>query len=266
MVKQRVSRARPASLRTPRVTVSSAAAKSSGAKSSTAKSSGAGKRTLDDVGEQRIYHVTHVNNLAAILTTGGLLADASEAWGRPAVDISSGDTRDIRRSLLVSGDGSPTVASFVPFFLSPNASVWESVRSHATDPRLVLNAHGSDAYDFVILVSTVKKVTEWQAVDEDSRPVAVADGDAAAAPTRFGAIPESSERMLRNLRANPDSEAILDAEYLVGEKFPLELLSLVGVANDKVREVVKGILKSATHRPKVVVYPPWFQPAEETAL
>jgi hypothetical protein len=92
----------------------------------------------------------------------------------------------------------------------------------------------------------------------------VTDGDAAHVLTRFGATLDAAERMLRRLRADEDS--ILHAEYLVRESVPFELVTLVGVANDKARDVVKGILHGSGHRPKVSVYPPWFQPVDDSAL
>ena len=309
-VSKRASRAReasaPTALRSPRAaqpTKSARAGKTATVPRASAKKAG-------DVGEQRIYHVTHISNLAGVLSSGALLADASRAWeGRPAVDISAAETRESRRSILVSGQGSLSVAKYVPFFLSPDATVWDSIRAHTDDPRLALDAHGAAPFDFVILVSTVKKAIDAQAAaatdaaepaaadsaaaDSAAADSAVAesavaesgaaesaseapvgplvagvvatDGDAAGVLTRFGATRDDAEGVLRRLRADPDSPAILDAEFLVAEAFPFELVTLIGVANDRVRDAVKPILAASSHRPKVAVYPPWFQPAEESA-
>ncbi|HYI34497.1 MAG TPA: DarT ssDNA thymidine ADP-ribosyltransferase family protein [Glaciibacter sp.] len=217
------------------------------------------------VGEQRIYHVTHINNLAQVLSSGCLLADASDAWDqRPAIDISAAPTREARREALVAGEGSSAAANYVPFFLSPDSEVWNSIRSQDADPRLSKDAYDADAYDFVILVSTVGRARDHAGEDAAAR-IAVSDGDASAASTRFATTPEASERMLQRLRADQDSTAILAAEFLVADQFPFELVSLIGVANDKVRVAVKGILAASDFRPKVAVYPPWFQPAEQPA-
>ncbi|KFF59652.1 hypothetical protein JF66_09965 [Cryobacterium sp. MLB-32] len=221
------------------------------------------------MGEQRIYHVTHISNLAAILASGGLLADASDALvTRPSVDISAAAVREARRAAALPGEDGLVIADCVPFFLSPNASVWDAIRARSGDPRLVLNAHGSDAYDFVIFVSTVKRVVDAHAPSNDEFPaaVAVADDDAADASTRVVSTSEGVERMLVRLRSDPDSDALLHAELLVQEAFPLELVTLLGVANDRVRDAVREILQASTYRPKVAVYPPWFQASEEVAL
>jgi hypothetical protein len=277
------SSAKPASLRTAPAGASPQASLARPRPSTRAKSSKGPKSAPDNVGEQRIYHLTHITNLAGILNSGCLLADASDAWAaRPAVDISSAPNREARRAALVSGTDGRAVAGFVPFFLSPNATLWDSIITSTDDPRLSRDAQRSEVFDFVILVSTVRKVIDAQAgagATGAGAPglgaqalgtltlgiVAVADGDAAGTLTRFGATPESSERVLRRLRAEKDALAILESELLVEEAFPFELVTLVGVANDKVRDVVRGILASSGHRPKVAVYPPWFH-ASETVL
>src|SRR5687768_302287 len=57
------------------------------------------KQKAVDVGELRIYHVTHVSNLPGILATGALLADTSDEWiERPVVDISRPELREARRA------------------------------------------------------------------------------------------------------------------------------------------------------------------------
>ncbi|TFD58904.1 DUF4433 domain-containing protein [Cryobacterium suzukii] len=238
--------------------------------------------STDNVDEQRVYHLTHISNLSAILQDGRLLANDA-LTERPAVDISAPATRDLRRVAHVSGDGR-SVAEYVPFFLSPNATVWESVRAEAVDPRLALDAHGSEAFDFVMLVTTVKKINEGiaaraaaeivsteaqaetaQNADLAEEPVpfvpgvvAVTNGDAAGALTRFGATPATAERMLQTLRAEADGAMILEAELLVPDAVPMDLITLIGVCNDNVRETVRGILKASSYKPKVAVYPPWF--------
>jgi hypothetical protein len=231
------------------------------------------KASTDNVDEQRVYHLTHISNLAAILRDGCLFAHAALTT-RPAVDISAPATRESRRDAIVAGT-ERSVAEYVPFFLSPNATVWESIRAESADPRLALDAHGSEAFDFVMLVSTVKKINDGLAATatdasatDDETPlvpslVAVTNGDAAGTLTRFGATPATAERMLQTLRAEVDGEMILEAELLVPDAVPIELVTLIGVCNDNVRETVRGILKSSAFKPKVAVYPPWFHTSSD---
>lgn len=248
---------------TPRTPVTRRAAGAPAKGTSTASSRAAEAARTKDIGEQRIYHVTHINNLPLILEAGRLLADASDDWKtRPDVDISSSDNRASRRRIPVAGRRELTVAHYVPFFLSPNAFVWESIRSQHADPRLSTEACGASAYDFVILVTTVKQVAGSETDDADTPTIVATDGDAVAALTRFGAARETSARMLRTMLTDDESDATLRAELLVHQAVPFDQVSLIGVANDKVRQSVKTILGKAPHRPKVAVYPPWFQAGE----
>lgn len=226
----------------------------------TRRAASAASKTVENVGDQRIYHLTHVRNLADILASGALLADTSSEWTtRPTVDISAQTTRESRRATTVSGLGSPHVADFVPFFLVPNATIWEDIRAETPDHRLSPDARSSSPADFVLLVSTVKQAADHTGADGG---IVVTDGDAAHVLTRFAASTESSERMLRKLRADDNAETIVEAELLVKDALPVETITLIGVANDRAREDVRRILKSSEHSPKVAVYPPWFQRPE----
>jgi hypothetical protein len=209
-----------------------------------------------NVNEQRIHHVTHISNLDGILTSSGLVADASDARSaRPTVDISSESNREARRSTFVAGVGSPNIANYVPFYLSPNASLWEAQRAGSTDPRLSPTTRGLPASEFVLLVSTVSKVAEASRGDDT---IIVADGDAVDPRTRFATSKEAYDRMLRRVLSDQESSAMLRAEFLAKDTVPFETITLIGVANDKARDAVKAILGSSDYRPRVAVHPPWF--------
>jgi hypothetical protein len=213
------------------------------------------------ISEQRIHHLTHIDNLAGILADG-LHADSSTTWGsRPEVDISSADTREARRVAVVAGSvQGATVADYVPFFLSPNAALWEGIRARTPDPRISATARRLPAAEFVLLVSTIEQVSMSQQTSDgvSDGSIVVADGDAADPRTRFAVTSDDSERMLRRLLGMDDSGALQRAEFLVHGSVPFELITLVGVANDKARSAVRAILGSSGHGPRLAVHPPWF--------
>ena len=47
------------------------------------------------------------------------------------------------------------------------------------------------------------------------------------------------------------------AEFLVEQSFPWELIEHIGVIDEKIAERVASLLREASHRPKVVVAPQW---------
>ncbi len=224
------------------------------------------KKPSINVGEQRIYHVTHSSNLAAILASGALHADASDAWdSRPAVDISSEHNRAARRATVIDGSSGVRVADYVPFFLSPDASLWSTIRAGDDDHRLSPDIRGIAASEFVVLVTTVTSVAGARSTDAGpgSVPIVVADGDAADSGTRCTTARDAYERMLRQLITNEDVDAVRHAELLVKDTVPFSAISLIGVINERTRDTVKTILASSEFSPRVAVHPPWFAaPAE----
>lgn len=209
--------------------------------------------TVVNVSGHRIYHITHISNLAGIVQNGFLAADAAESVAaQPAVDISSAETREARRAAQVTGvvDGDDTVANYVPFFITPDAALWLDMRADAADPRLAAHTRSRAASEFLVLVSTVEKAEPTKTV--------IARGDAADPSTELDTTPAARTRELRKMI--DDEAALAEAELLVREQFPFEAITLIGVANEKVRDEVRGILRSKG--PKVAVYPPWFQQPE----
>jgi hypothetical protein len=204
----------------------------------------------DTLLEQRIYHLTHLSNLAGIITEGAILAGAV-----PELDLSPTQLR-AERSDIPIGTSGLQLPDFVPFFLSPDASLWQSVRAGRDHPRVSAAARGAEPLDFVFLVSTVRHVATTDP------GFVLADGNVEGQSTRFAATRDDAERMLYRLRADSDDTAVAGAELLVPGRLPLESVTLIGVANDKVRQSVRDLLAGSSFTPKISVYPPWFQQSE----
>ncbi|MCU1419470.1 MAG: hypothetical protein JWP90_2446 [Mycetocola sp.] len=209
-----------------------------------------------EAAELRLYHVTHISNLPEILSTGSLLADAAT----PVIDISSAENREARKSVFVAGQQDSPVSAFVPFFLSPDAALWRSIRSGKSDARLASDVSGLSVNDFVVLVTTIGAVS-LEGVGALAN-VVVADGDAAGSLTPFAANSASAVRMLRKLRSDEEYDALLEAEVLVADSVPVDKIALIGVANITVREKVKRMLAPTAYETKVAAYTPWFEAVE----
>lgn len=202
---------------------------------------------------QRMFHVTHVSNLPLILESGRLLPPSEAA---PALRLASDLAMELRGSAPVPGDGGidddgieRTVADCVAFSLTPQATWWLEVQEGAAGPTWSPAARTVSPTDFVVLGVDIAAV---------SNSVVVTDGDAAAPATRLGVGPDGRQRMLARAAATP--EALQVAEALVPGSVSLSLVALVAVANDRRRDEVRELLKSAGVTAKVAVYPPWFVP------
>lgn len=201
--------------------------------------------------EQRVYHVTHLRNLAAIANEYALVAGAT-----PDFDLSTPELRDERSAVVVTVGPDSMLSDYVPFFLSPDAALWQSLRAGHPHPRLSPAARGVDASEFVILVSSIRQLVAASA------HYVVTDGSAEGTLTRFATTREDADRMLRRLRADSTGDALLEAEVLVADRVPLDAVTLVGVGNEKVRAQVREALEGSGFTPKISVYPPWFLAAE----
>lgn len=224
-----------------------------------AKSTAAGRRAaaarvepvpVVTLANQRVYHVTHLRNLEAILADGELRPAAAAT---PQVDVSSATTRELRATIEASS-GLP-VDQHVAFHLSPDAQRWHELRTGAAGSHWSDAARQASAQEFVVLVAPLTSLGEG---------ALLTDGDAAAPATRFAPTSEDGLRTLRRLHV--EGGALLEAEALATEPFPIESLALIGVANDPVRDRVRTMLTSAGLTTKVAVYPPWFTPVEEHEL
>ena len=197
--------------------------------------------------DQRVFHVTHVRNLEGIVGAGGIVA--AEA---PEVDLSSTLARELRSSATAGEGGGQPVSAYVPWYLTPDADVWNELRRGAAEPRWSAAARAVASADLVVLVSTVKALGDL--ADGD---IVVADGDAAGTYTRFASGSDQALRMLARLH---NTDQAMAAEVLVKGSVPFEAVQLIGVANEPQRDRVRAILDAGGARTKVAVYPPWFAP------
>lgn len=190
---------------------------------------------------RRVHHVTHVRTLESIALDGELRADAV-----PDVDVSSATTRELRATATVP-DGR-SVASFVSFAVSPDATRWQELREGAVGSHWSDAARAAKPADFVILAVPV---------DALGSDLVFADGDAGATATRFSAGLEAGTQALRRLHAvDPDFR---DAELLAGEPVPLDAVAAITVANERVRDRVRELFADAgVAAPRIAVYPPAF--------
>ena len=154
-----------------------------------------------------------------------------------------------------------TVAEYVPFLLSTDAHVWESIRTGAPDPRLTPEAVGRPIADHVILVTSVAAAAGARL--NTPGELVVSETDAAVGGTAFAETWSDAERMLVRLTLADEGSGLRAAEVLVRGDVPLERIALVAVANDRVRDRVRAALQAVGSKTRVAVYPPWFQAAAE---
>lgn len=256
-----------ATARVPGASAASSAAAAERARQNPAAKSTSGRNTRlgdappVDVEKLRVYHLTHLDNLARILGAGALLADAGDPPAAPAVDLAASAVREYRRGASVGDTEATPLAAYVPFFLSTEAHLWTAIRDGEPDPRLAALPAGESRSpaDFVLLVSSAAQTLGARAGLEGQ--VVVSESDAALPGAELAVGWSAAERLLRRVAVGGDA-TLAPAEFLVKGEVPLERIQLIAVGNDRVRDRVRAALTAVGAKTRVAVYPPWFQASE----
>jgi hypothetical protein len=208
----------------------------------------------------RIYHITHVENLSSIIGDGGLLSDAEMiARGGPQVAVGMSEIKRRRLELALKCHAGDKVGEYVPFFFCPR-SVMLYILYMGNRPGLTyLDGQGP----IVHLEVDVKRTIEWAAVA--GVRWAFTNGNAATAYTPFFCAEGDFEKVnweavaaddFRDSRVREGKEA----EFLVKQLVPWELVERVGAHSEKVAEEAAVAVGAGDHRPSVEVCRGWYFP------
>lgn len=206
----------------------------------------------------RIYHISHCDNLDAILAAGELRCDALMAQrGGPSAMIGFSHIKQRRFSLPVKCYPEDRVSDYVPFYFCPR-SVMLYVIHRGTQPDL--NYRGGQE-PILHLESDLHQVLEWAA--QERRRWAFTSSNAGASYALFWNRVERLDQVnweavaARDWRASEVKEG-KQAEFLVHGTFPLTLISRIGVRSMQIQERVEAALAGAGYSIPVQVRSEWY--------
>lgn len=206
----------------------------------------------------KIYHITHVENLASIIADGGLFLDAAMiARGGPSAAIGMSSIKQRRLRLPVACHPPTCVGDYVPFYFCPR-SIMLFVIHCGNHPDLVYR--GGQA-PIVHLEADLHEVITW--AEQSRRRWAFSLSNAGAVYTSFRADVARLGELDWGAIAATDfrSQAVKEAkqaEFLVHEQWPWELVRSIGAQSSAVKMQVEAVLGTAAHRPVVAVQPRWY--------
>lgn len=206
-----------------------------------------------------IYHITHVDNLHGIVADGGLVSDAEMmARGGAAAPIGMSHIK-MRRVEQLKLDCHPgtMVGDYVPFYFC-SRSIMLYVIYQKNHPKLTYRGGQGP---IVHLVADLHAVVEWARAPE--RRWAFSLSNAGAFYTQFRSRVEDLEELDWPAIAATDWRSAdvkegKQAEFLVHERFPWDLVIRIGVRSGDIRERVAVALRDATHRPAVEIKSDWY--------
>ena len=207
----------------------------------------------------KIYHITHVDNLPRIVADGGLLSDrVLLERGGPAqvIGMSSIKRRRIEELEVLCHPGM-MVGDCVPFYFCPRC-VMLFVIYRGNHPELTYRG-GQEP--IVHLEADLYKVIDW--ADARGIPWAFSLSNAGARYTEFRSRVDQLDELdwaavASNDFRNPEVKESKQAEFLVHERFPFDLVERIGVRSTAIRSRALTEIESAGHEPPIAVLPGWY--------
>lgn len=213
----------------------------------------------------RVYHITHVNNLPAIIANGGLISDAAMiARGGPAATIGMGTIKQRRLSLPVSCHPGLNVGDCVPFYFCPR-SIMLFVIHCANNPELTYRGGQGP---IVHLEADLASVVAW--ANQQQRRWAFSLSNAGAGYAQFKSSLNDLHHIdwdavvSNNFSAGsytPSGNQVKEgkqAEFLLHNDFPWSLVQGIGVASQAIANQARVAIASAAHQPQISVQPSWY--------
>jgi len=204
----------------------------------------------------KIYHITHVDNLPAIIAEGGLRADSEMiARGGPPAPIGMARIKTRRHSIECL-DGL-AVGACVPFYLCPRSVMLYLLHRGNHSELSYTGGQGP----IVHLEADLRKTVAW--AEGDTRRWALSLATAAAYYTDFrssledlGDIPWSA--IAASDWRDPAVKEGKQAEFLVEKTFPWALVDRIGVHSQATLEHATSAVANATHKPALEIRREWY--------
>lgn len=206
----------------------------------------------------KIYHITHVDNLANLAAAGALRSDARMiASGGPATTIGMASIKERRLALPVRCHPGDSVGEYVPFyFCSRSVMLYLLYRGNHAE---VTYRGGQEP--IVHLEADLRDAVEW--AEGEGRRWAFTLSNAGAYYAEFrSSLDAIDEINWDSVGSNQWSASEIregkQAEFLMKDAFPWSLFTRIGVRSMPIKMRVDQILTNAAHTPRVEIQPTWY--------
>ncbi len=207
----------------------------------------------------KLYHITHVDNLGAIVAGGSLVSDAAMiARGGPVQPIGMSAIKRRRiEDLEVPTQPGTKVGEYVPFYFCPRSVMLYVI--HCANHAELTYRGGQEPV--VHLEADLHEVIRWAATA--GRRWAFSLSNAGAYYTEFRSRLEELDQLDWDAIAATDFRRTeikerKQAEFLVHQDFPFELVERIGVHSVAIGRRAVEALAGSRHRPVTEVRREWY--------
>ena len=206
----------------------------------------------------KLYHITHVQNLMSILVAGCISSDARRI-AQALVTTNVGMTKIKERRLALEVDCHPgtKVGEYVPFYFCPR-SIMLYLLYRGNHPELSY----TDGQRLIVHFETdLHTMVRW--AEANGRRWAFSTSNAGAYYTGFfNRLDQLDEinwvavaaRDFRNMTIKEGKQA----EFLLFDDCPWQLIERIGVINTQMTQQVTAILEQSGYKTGVSVQPTWY--------
>ena len=199
-----------------------------------------------------IYHITPIDNLESIISEGGLLAyNVMLETGTNYTNIAYENIQYRRARIRVPCGAGGVLHDYVPFYFAPRSPMLYTINqgnvpnyTQGQEAVIHLVSHVEDIdargdLDFVF--TDGHAVMEFTTFFDDLNYLDNIDWDVMEA------------RYWRDTNEDNDRKRRRQAEFLVRNFLPWELITEIGVMNSTIKANTENILQNFTHKPSVIV-------------
>lgn len=207
----------------------------------------------------KIYHITHVDNLASIAASGELVSDAIRlARGMMCAVVGMSEIKRRRlEEIEVSICPGTTVGQYVPFYFCPR-SIMLYILHMGNHPELT---YQGGQRSIVHLEASFDATVAW--ADAQPVPWAFTDGNAGAYLAEFyGRRAELDQVNWAAVAStdfrDPRIKEGKQAEFLTFGTFPWQLVEKIGTIDNATADRVRAAIAGNPHQPVVQVERNWY--------
>lgn len=209
----------------------------------------------------KIYHITHLRNLPRIIEAGVLWSDRKRLELGMVCDVVGMPHIKRRRLHEIDVDchDNTHVGDYVPFYFCPR-SVMLYLLHRGNHPDV---KHTEGQQPILHLEADLRAVVAW--ADHARCRWAFTDRNAGAYYVEFfDDLDELRQLNWTAIDADQWSDSHIkdgkQAEFLVYESFPWELVERIGVLDAPAQEQVEEAISESDHKPEVQVKEAWYYP------
>lgn len=207
--------------------------------------------------DPKIYHIVHVDRLPSILKDGCLWCDAEILRSTlPGTTIGMNHIKQRRlKELMLTSHPNLHVGDCVPFYFCPR-SIMLYIIYQANHPDL--SYHGGQN-PIVHMEADLRETVAWAKQHNQRWAFTLSNAGASYSEDRCD-LTQLGDINWEAVQSDDWQQCKegKQAEFLIEQQFPWELVSRIGVQSSQTHKQVLQALQNATHKPSVEIKSNWY--------